>query len=113
MSTRTPISLNDPDIALPLGKPGRSISTLFDTVLSLGLTTVANTPVEPIIAIGSSVGIGAVALQTICWVELLEAPEAELPDPAVVSSAPLAVKIGPSGFVPVAQFTDDDVIAAV
>src|SRR5713226_2538543 len=107
MSTRTPISLNDPDIALPLGKPGRSISILFDTVLSLGLTTVANTPVAPIIAIGSSAGSGETELQAICEVELLPAPEAPLPVPAVVSSAPLAVKIGPSGLVPVAQFTGD------
>lgn len=113
MSTRTPSSLNDPDIALPLGKPGRSISILFATVLSLGLTTLANTPVAPIIAIGSSVGSGEDELQAICWVLLLEAPEAELPDPGVVSSAPLAVKIGPSGVDPVAQFTDDDVIVAV
>ena len=112
MSTRTPISLNDPDIALPLGKPGRSISILFDTVLSLGLTTVANTPVAPIIAIGSSVGIGADALQAICWVLALD-PEAELPAPGTTISAPLAFVIGPSGFDPVAQFGADDVIVAV
>jgi len=114
MSTRTPSSLNDPDIALPLGKPGRSISILFDKVLSLGFCTVANTPVAPIIAIGSSVGSGADVLQGICCVLPLESPESELPAPGDAScSAPVAVKIGPSGVDPVAQFADDDVIVAV
>jgi len=91
ISIRTPSNLNDPDAALPLGKPGKSISIRFDDVLSLGLVTVANTPVDPMTAIGSSVGIR-------CAV------------PSVAQSVPVC---GLSAPLPKTQFRGDDVIVAL
>lgn len=91
ISTRTPSNLNDPDAELPLGKPGKSISIRFDDVLSFGLVTGPNTPVAPMIAIGSSVGTSAVV-------------------PSVLQAVPVC---GVSALLPKTQFSGDEVIVAL
>jgi len=99
MSTRTPSSLNDPEDAFPLGKPGKSISILLDAVLSFGLVTVANTPVAPIIDMGSSVG-------TKWAVPALALP----PKTPALQSKPVE---GVSALFPATQFRGDDEIVAL
>lgn len=99
MSTRTPRILNDPDAAFPLGNPGRSISILFDAVLSFGLVTVANTPVAPIIVIGSSVGTK--------WLVPALAVPPKIP-PAQSNPVP-----GVSALFPATQFRGDEVTVAL
>jgi len=68
------VILNEPDCVLPgaLGKPGRSISTLFRLVFSLAfaLTTDENTPLPPTIAIGSSTGTALPLAQAVTLAEL-------------------------------------------
>jgi hypothetical protein len=94
ISSRIPRILNDPDALLPLGKPGKSISILLDAVFSFGFVTVANTPVAPIIVIGSSGGIR-------CAVPA--------PPPPPAQSKPLP---GTPAARPKTQFSGDDAIVA-